>query len=268
MKTAVITGGTRGIGASMVMDFLRNEWSVVYSGTNAGSVAGSLAHLDGKFRKGTYAAFTCDVTKEDEISRLWQNAVDTFGRVDIWVNNAGIGNDQELFFRLPSETIIRIIDTNVKGLMLATRIAYIKMLEQGSGAIYNMQGLGSDGRMIKGLTPYGTSKRAVQYFTEAFRKEIEDSDIIIGSINPGMVLTDLTLSQVRKDPEKNRQLIRIYNILANDPETVTPVLVKKMITNRRNGANIKYYTSWSVFRSFLLAPLSQRDVVSKYLRKE
>jgi hypothetical protein len=80
-----------------------------------------------------------------------------------------------------------------------------------------------------------------------------------------MVLTDLTLTQVRKDPASNRQLIKIYNLLANDPETVTPYLVKKMIANHRNGRKISFLKKRTVFMRFLLAPFSRRDVVSKHL---
>jgi NAD(P)-dependent dehydrogenase (short-subunit alcohol dehydrogenase family) len=139
------------------------------------------------------------------------------------------------------------------------------MLKQGAGAIYNMEGLGSDGRMITGLTPYGTSKRAVRYFTEAFAKEVKGGPVIIGSISPGMVLTDLTLETVRRDPEKNKDLIRIYNILANDPETVTPFLVRKMIENKRNGAKIAWLTPRKAMMRFMSAPFTRRDIVSKYL---
>jgi NAD(P)-dependent dehydrogenase (short-subunit alcohol dehydrogenase family) len=264
-KTAVITGGTRGIGASLVADFLRNGWNVAYSGTTVKSVEDSLATLSGRFPPDCYAAFVCDVRNEKDITELRDNAVTTFGRIDIWVNNAGLANEQELFYRIPSELITSIIDTNVKGLMLATRIAFNFMLKQGTGAIYNMAGMGSDGRMISGLTPYGTSKRAVQYFTNAFAREIKDCPVIIGIINPGMVLTDLTLSQVRKDPAGNRKLIKILNLIANDPETVTPLLVKRMIDNTRNGRRISFLKKRTIFLRFLLAPFSGRDVVSKYL---
>jgi NAD(P)-dependent dehydrogenase (short-subunit alcohol dehydrogenase family) len=264
-RIAVITGGTRGIGASLVIDFLRQGWNVAYTGTSVESVESSLGSIKGRFARDHYAAFRCDVRNEKEITELWNNAIQTFGRVDIWVNNAGRANEQELFYRLPSDVITGIIDTNIKGVMLATNIAYNNMLKQGFGAIYNMAGLGSDGRMVSGLTPYGTSKRAVQYFTDAFAKEIKNSPVIIGTISPGMVLTDLTLTQVRKDPASNRQLIKIYNLLANDPETVTPYLVKKMIANHRNGRKISFLKKRTVFMRFLLAPFSRRDVVSKHL---
>ena len=128
-----------------------------------------------------------------------------------------------------------------------------------------MEGLGSDGRRITGLTPYGTSKRAVRYFTDAFAAEVKEGPVIVGTISPGMVLTDLTMNQVRSDPEKNRQLIKIYNILANEADTVAPFLVKKMTGNRRHGAKISWLTGWKVMKRFLFAPFSRRDIVSKYM---
>ncbi len=265
MKTVIITGGTRGIGISLVMDFLRCGWNVAYSGTADSSIEDSLLLLSGQFRPGSYLAVKCDVRDEKDLDNLWLSTVKTFGKVDIWVNNAGVANEQTLFYKIPPEVFIKIIDTNVKGLMLATHVAYNRMLLQGFGAIYNMEGLGSDGRTISGLTPYGTSKRAVRYFTDAFAKEVKNGPVIVGTISPGMVLTDMTLKPLRKDPDKNKQLIRIYNILANDPDTVTPFLVRKMTENKKNGAKISWLSSWKVMKRFLSATFSNRDIVSKYL---
>ncbi len=265
MKTAVVTGGTRGIGAALVRSFLESGWNVAWSGTSENTVEKSLQSLEGHFERGSYAAFKCDVADEADLVNLWDGAVKNFGSVDIWVNNAGTSSDQTPFHELGTGVFTRIIDTNVKGLMLATHVAYNRMLEQGSGAIYNMEGLGSDGRRITGLTPYGTSKRAVRYFSDAFAAEVKKGPVIVGTISPGMVLTDLTMTQVRKDPEHSRQLIKIYNILANEADTVAPFLVRKMIANNRNGAKISWLTTGKVIRRFLFAPFSRRDIVSKYL---
>jgi len=265
MKTAVVTGGTRGIGAALVRSFLESGWNVAFSGKSEATVERSLQSLEGHFERGRYAAFVCDVSVEADLARLWNSTVTTFGGVDIWVNNAGTSSDQTPFHELPTEIFTRIIDTNVKGLMLATHVAYNRMLKQGHGAIYNMEGLGSDGRRITGLTPYGTSKRAVRYFTDAFAAEVKERPVIVGTISPGMVLTDLTMGQIRKDPGSSKKLIKIYNILANEADTVAPYLVRKMIENRKHGAKISWLTNWKVIRRFLLAPLSRRDIVSKYL---
>ncbi len=265
MKTAIITGGTRGIGAGLVEGFLQSGWNVAYTGTSEKSIENSLGFLAGHFRKESYVALKCDVTCEKDLNDVWEYTFKTFGRVDIWVNNAGIATEQLTFYKIPPDVFTKIIDTNVKGLMLATHIAYNRMLLQGFGAIYNMEGLGSDGRTIFGMTPYGTSKRAVRYFTDAFAKEVKNGPVIVGTISPGMILTDLTLEPLRKDPFKNKQLIRIYNILANDPRTVTPFLVRRMIENKHNGTKISWLSSWKVMKRFLFALFSKRDIVSKYL---
>ncbi|HBE40240.1 MAG TPA: hypothetical protein DDW27_03400 [Bacteroidales bacterium] len=99
MKTAVITGGTRGIGAGLVRDFLERGWNVAYSGTSDKSIEKSLPELQGKFRESSYAAFKCDVINEHDLNGLWEGAVKQFGKVDIWVNNAGIANPRKVTLR-------------------------------------------------------------------------------------------------------------------------------------------------------------------------
>lgn len=265
MKTAIITGGTRGIGAGLVKDFLKLGWNVSYSGTSDRTIERSLSLLSGKYRAESFIAFKCDVLLEDDLKRLWDNTINAFGQVDIWINNAGTSGEQDLFHKIPVEVFMKTIDTNLKGLMLATHIAYNRMARQGFGAIYNMEGLGSDGRMIPGLLPYGASKRAVRYFTDGFAKEVKEGNVIVGTISPGMVMTDLLIEPLRKEPSHKKQMIRIYNILANDVETVTPFLVKKMTENKKNGAKIAWLTTGKVMLKFMLAPFSKRDIVSKYL---
>ena len=265
MKIAVITGGTRGIGAGMVRAFLIRGWKVVWCGTTEMSVENSRKEIMGRFSDEKYLAMKCDVSREEDLENLWAEAIRKFGKVGIWVNNAGTTSDRLPFNEISREKIMRIIDTNLTGLMLATHFVYNRMLEQGQGAIYNMEGLGSDGRTVPGLIPYGTTKRAVRYFTDAFAKEVEGGPVIVGTISPGMVLTDLLLEPVKKDPEKNRDAIRIYNILAEEPETVAPWLVEKMIDNSKNGAKIAWLTKAKVMKRFLTAPFSRRDIVKRYL---
>ena len=265
MKTAVITGGTRGIGAGLVKDFLKLGWNVSYSGTTDSSVEKSLSLFSENYKSESIRAFKCDVTLEKDLISLWDNSIKAFGQVDIWVNNAGTASDQVVFNKIPVEVFMKIIDTNVKGLMLATHIVYNRMVGHGFGAIYNMEGLGSDGRTIYGLLPYGTSKRAVRYFTEGFAKEVKDGSVILGTLQPGMVLTDLLLDPLRNNPPNKKQMIRLYNLLANDVDTVTPFLVKKMTENKKNGAKIAWLTSRKVMMKFLMSPFSGRDVVSKYM---
>ncbi|HYW94389.1 MAG TPA: SDR family oxidoreductase [Bacteroidales bacterium] len=265
MKTVVITGGTRGIGAVMVHSFLIKGWRVIFCGSTEESVHEARKELMGRFSDEKYLLVQCDVSKQEDVEKLWYEAIRVSGRVDIWVNNAGMTNERASFNELMLKKIKRVIDTNLTGLMMTTHIVYNRMKEQGRGAIYNMEGLGSDGRTVPGLVPYGTTKRAVRYFTDAFAKEVENGPVIVGTISPGMVMTDMLLDPLKKHPEKNKDAAKIYNILADEPETVAPWLVDQMINNKKNGAKIAWLTRAKAFKRFALSPFRRRDIVSKYL---
>jgi len=166
---------------------------------------------------------------------------------------------------IDSAEIEKVIDINIKGLITCCRIAYEKMSKQGKGAIYNMGGLGSDGRIVEGLAPYGMTKRAVQYYTKAFAKEIENEDVSISLLLPGMVITDMLLEPIRKDPEASKKARRIFNILAEEVDTVAEFLVEEILNNSRNGAVISYLTPLKAFSRFITRPLSGRDIISDKL---
>jgi NAD(P)-dependent dehydrogenase (short-subunit alcohol dehydrogenase family) len=103
MNTAVITGGTRGIGASLTNDFLKCGWNVVFSGTTVDSVKNALTSLSHFYKPDFFEGIICNVSKRDDLENLWEKAVQKFGRVDIWVNNAGRSNDQQLFHLIDPE---------------------------------------------------------------------------------------------------------------------------------------------------------------------
>jgi short-subunit dehydrogenase len=128
-----------------------------------------------------------------------------------------------------------------------------------------MEGLGSDGRQVEGLTLYGTSKRALNYLTNNLVNEVKGSDIIVGAISPGMVLTDFILSRYEdKTPEEWESARRIFNILADKVETVTPFIAEKVLENTKNGARIKWLTSGKVMRRFLTAGISKRNLFEDF----
>ncbi|HDZ40768.1 MAG TPA: SDR family oxidoreductase [Bacteroidetes bacterium] len=266
MRHVVITGGSRGIGFGLVREFLLRGLNVTFCGTTDHSVMKAMNLLTEEWSSKKFRGVVCDVSKEDDLLNLWEFGTKIFGEVDIWINNAGIDNPQATFNKLQPSVINRLIDINIKGLIHASHIAYNNMLKQGKGSIYNMGGLGSDGRMIKGLTPYGMSKRAVQYFTKAFARETgKESPVIIGLLLPGMVLTDMLLDPIRKGEDNARRLKRVYNLLAEEVEPVASYLADRITSNEKNGAIISYSGSTRMFLKIPGRLFSGRDIVSDKL---
>ena len=165
----VITGSTRGLGLALAQAFLERGCQVLVSGRGTEAVREALGQLGP--HGGRLGGQACDVTDPAQVGALWDGAVRRCGRVDIWINNAGVGQDYLRAWELPTEEVIRMVETNVLGVMHGSRVAMRGMRAQGGGAIYNMEGWGSDGKRRSGLTVYGTTKRAVRYFTRTLADE-------------------------------------------------------------------------------------------------
>ncbi|NOZ35417.1 MAG: SDR family oxidoreductase [Chlorobi bacterium] len=262
MKHAVITGSSSGIGFGLATEFLKNGFSVTISGKNNEKLNSAGENLIKSFSKDSVHIQTCDVRSCSDIENLWNSAKNRFGHIDIWVNNAGTGQDFIFIKDFEEDAINLILDTNIKGVIHASRIIYNKMSEQGFGAVYNMEGFGSDGRKMQKLSIYGTSKSALSYFTKSFIKETKQSSVLIGTISPGMVLTDLFLRPSDRDEKEAKRFLKITNILADKVETVTPWLVNKMINNTTHGKSFNWLNSTKVMTRFISSLFKKRKLLS------
>ena len=135
------------------------------------------------------------------------------------------------------------------------------MLTQGFGAIYNMEGMGSDGRMHPGLTYYGTSNAGRHYFNQSLIKETKETPLIIGTLRPGMVVTELLTKQYEDRPQEWERDKRIFNILADRVETVTPWMAAKILENEKTGASINWSSRSKIMLRFLTAPFHKRNII-------
>jgi len=265
VKTIIITGSTRGIGYGLADNFLGLGHQVVISGRSQDSVDLVLEKLGDLHSPDRVGGFPCDMRDYHRVESLWNYAEERFGEIDIWINNAGIGQSQTDFWDLDTHLIQDLVDTNITGAMYGAKVALEGFNEQGRGALYNMEGLGSDGRQVEGLTLYGSSKRALNYLTDSLASELKGTDIIVGALSPGMVLTDFILSRYEgKDPSEWESARRIFNILADKVETVTPFLTEKMLKNQKNGARIMWLTPGKAFWRFLTASFSKRDLFQDF----
>jgi len=179
--------------------------------------------------------------------------------VDIWINNAGLGGKMKPFWEVEPEIIDAIVTTNLIGSMFGSRVALAGMLAQGSGALYNMEGFGSDGATRPGLSPYATTKSAIRYLTDALLAETKGKPVLVGAISPGMMVTDLLLANVAPGEQKSAR--RVFNILADKVETVAPWIADNVLETTTTGARIVWLTKAKIYKRFASAPFQRRNVL-------
>lgn len=262
MKHIVITGSTRGIGYGLADAFLVLGCSVTISGRSQPAVDSAVAALAAKHGADRVYGHPCDVSIFDQVQALWDVARARFGRIDVWINNAGIGQPTMLIGVMFSEMMRAIVETNVLGTMYGSRVALQGMLSQGGGHIYNMEGYGSDGsiRAEASLPVYGTSKCAIHYFNRALALEAKGTPVVVGWLRPGMVATEMLTSQYAGRPEEWERVKHTFNIIAERVDVVAPWLAKRILANTKNGAQIAYGSNLRLMLRFLLAPFVKRDV--------
>ncbi len=256
MSTVVITGSTQGIGRGLAEEFCRRGHNVVVSSRDAQRVTDTVAALSNGAARVTGLA--CDVADAEQVQALWDHASEQHGSVDIWINNAGLARTLWPIMELPQGEIEAMVQTNMLGTINGCRIAVAGMLAQGSGKLFNVLGGGSDGEYFPGLGIYGTTKRGLDYFTNALVKELKDSPIIIAKIRPGIVITEAVLREIRDHRKKFDQSRKTMNKLADRVETVAPFLVDRILATDRSGTKIRWLTGGKIAGRMTLGLVRER----------
>lgn len=186
-KVAIVTGGARGIGKSIVEGFAKEGANVVISDILL-DVAQELAEK--LIRNGARAlAVKTDVSKKSDAHNLAAATMKEFGKIDILVNTAGIIRDTMLV-DIEEEEWDQILDINVKGIYLITRAVVPHMIATRQGKIVNISSRsGKDAQA--GLSHYGASKFAIIGITQSLAKELAPNDINVNAVCPGIVRTDM-----------------------------------------------------------------------------
>ncbi len=154
-----------------------------------------------------------------------------------------------------------VIDANIWGMIWGTRVPLAGMQAQGHGKIFNFEGFGSDGMAAPGLTVYGLTKRALTYFTKGVNKEIAGSPVLLGTISPGIVVTDLLDEAKDADPAAWAKTKRLYNILADKVETVVPFIAAEVLRADKPGTAIRWLTTPKAAWRFMSAGITRRKVM-------
>lgn len=263
MKTIVITGSGRGLGFELAKRFCDAKLNVVLNDINAERVAQAQADLQAQYPDAHVYACPGNICMYEDVQALVNFAVEKCGRIDIWINNAGVNQPMKAIWELSEREIGLLLDVDLKGAILGSKLAMEQMIRQGGGAIYNLEGYGSNDAMMLGLNMYGTTKRAVTHFTQALAKESAErgTNVIVGRLSPGIMITDFTVKALGDQeaidlPEKTK---KVYNILGDYPEVVAAFLASRVLENTKNNAHIEWLTSGKAAWRFMTAAFNKRD---------
>lgn len=254
----VITGSTRGIGFALAQHVVERGDQVLVSGRETSVVEEAVRKLT-LCGSGKVAGMAADVSEPTDVQALWQRAVELFGRVDVWINNAGVAHTTHTIVDTPEAKLRAMLHTNMLGTIHGCQVAARGMREQGAGRIFNLLGGGSDGEYFPGMGIYGSTKRGLDYLTRALTKELADTPVLVGRIRPGILLTDGVLREIQADPDNFAKNRKTMNILCDRPETVVPYLVTQMLAMKKTGGKIAWLNGGKLAKRFLLARFRPRE---------
>ena len=188
-RVAIVTGGARGIGRACVKRFLDADAKLVAIADRDGARAEATAReLDPSGRR--CFSVPTDVTSKREVETLVRRTIEAGGRVDVLVNSAGITGTQGSMESQSEEALDRIWAINVKGTYFTCAAVHGTMVQAGYGRIVNIASIaGKEGN--PGLVPYSMTKAAVIGFTKAYSKEVATKGILVNSVAPAVIETEL-----------------------------------------------------------------------------
>lgn len=219
-KTAVVTGGSRGIGRAIVLAMARQgaNVAILYAGNNEAAAQTAAEAEEYGVQTKTYR---CDVANADQAAEAVKEVIRDFGGVDILVNNAGITRDG-LTLSMKEGDFEAVIDTNLKGTFLMIKSVYSHMMKKRAGRIINMSSVsGIAGNA--GQVNYSASKAGVIGITKTVARELAGRGITCNAIAPGFIDTDMTQALSDKVKENASEMIPMKRM--GKPEDVAALAV-------------------------------------------
>ena len=209
MKTVIVTGGSRGIGAAIVKELAKNNYNVVLNYNNSEETAKQIQkELQEENIK--IEIFKADVSKREEVKKLVKFALDKFRNIDVLINNAGIDQIKP-FMDITDEDWNKILQVNLNSAFYCSQEVLENMIHNKKGCIINISSIwGITGASCE--VHYSVSKAAIDGMTRALAKEMGPSNIRINSIAPGLVDTDMNKDITIEELEELKKEIPLGRI--------------------------------------------------------
>jgi NAD(P)-dependent dehydrogenase (short-subunit alcohol dehydrogenase family) len=187
-KVVVVTGSARGIGRAIAEECAREGAKVIICSRKEASVEETCLSL--KNQGFDVSGIAADVSAWGDLERLLAHAVETWGKVDVWINNAGLSGGMRPLDEWSEDEISQIVQVNLIATLKACRLIIPYFIERGGGILINIGGKGGRCEASPFLTAYASTKAAVASLTKSLAREYKESPVSIHSVTPGMVATD------------------------------------------------------------------------------
>lgn len=262
-RTAVVTGSTRGLGLAIARAYAREGADVVLCGRS--QVALTHAVLEIKQRGQRASGIVADVGDLADVKRVAEHAVQTFGKIDIWVNNAGVAGVFGPTAALEPAIVERGVGTNILGVYYGSIVAIQQFQAQSTGGkLINMLGRG-DRKPVPLQNAYAPTKAWVRSFSSALAKEYAGTGIGVYMLNPGLMDTDLMrqITVIRGFEERVKPLATVMQLWANPPAVPAEkaVWLASLATDGKTGVEKHVLTTAHLVGGLL------RDAARRLLRR-
>lgn len=188
-KVAIVTGGSRGIGRAIVLDFIKEGARVVFLYKENLRAANKLVK-EAKCKGKEVLALKTDISDFEKVDEAINQIIKKFKKIDIVVNNAGISTKGNLLINMQKEDWDKDIHTNLRGVFNVTKLAIPALIKQRRGTIINIASIGAV-KPVVGFSSYITSKSSIVGFTKVIAIELARYGITVNAISPGLIETDM-----------------------------------------------------------------------------
>ena len=244
-RIVVVTGSTRGFGFAIAAAMLRDGATVVINGRSRTALRAALKTLR---RLGSVTGYVCDVRRESQVYAMARQVAGRFGRIDVWVNNAGYAASAGMIIDTPPGQAIDMFLANDMGTLHGTRAALHFMLPRGSGVLVNIYGNGSFLRPASPTALYGATKAWIASFTRSLAKEIGGRGVRIVGFSPGMLLTEMLTSPVVIG-STGRAMMKNYGfvlrLLGGSADKAAEKMVRLLQSDQRAFVEYRGFKPWT-----------------------
>ncbi len=244
-KIVVITGSTRGYGYTIAEAMLKAGAIVIVTGRSEEAIDRAVNSLAGF---GSVSGQQLEVKDETQAYDVVQRVIEKFGRIDVWINNAGYSSSAGMVLDINPQEALDMFLVNDLGTLYCTQAVIPHMLTHKAGTLVNIYGNGS---FLRPATPtglYGATKAWLTSFTRSLAKELAGSGIKVLGFSPGMLLTDM-LTSPRVVGERGKELMKRYDFvlrfLAGKPEIAAEKVVRAVASQKKEFEEVRLFKPWT-----------------------